>query len=329
MLLAVMGPTASGKSKLALELAQRLDGEIVSADSMQLYRGLAIGTAQPTAEEQQLVPHHLVGVLDLTERADVVGFVARAEKIIADIESRGKVPVIAGGTGYYLKALLYGLDDLPADAALRAELDQQYDSEVGGELLRERMIAEDSAAWEKYGSCRRKLIRALEVRLLTGRSIIEWQQGARKLKYPVSAWKLEVDPAVLREKIARRAGQMLAAGWVEEARQAIAGGLLTSPTAHQALGYSVIAAYLDGGLDAAAMEQRIMDRTCQFARRQRTWFRHQHPEAQPIVPDEDAAGRIEQAFRQQSEAYRRAAENKEAIRESNRLEGGWSDSTNR
>ena len=109
MLLAVMGPTASGKSKLALELAQRLDGEIVSADSMQLYRGLAIGTAQPTAEEQQLVPHHLVGVLDLTERADVVGFVARAEKIIADIESRGKVPVIAGGTGCSMAAIASGV----------------------------------------------------------------------------------------------------------------------------------------------------------------------------------------------------------------------------
>ena len=146
MLLAVMGPTASGKSELALELARRLDGEIVSADSMQLYRGLAIGTAQPTAEERAEVPHHLVGILDLSERADVVDFVARAERAVADIERRGKVPVIVGGTGYYLKALLYGLDDLPADPALRAELDRRYDSEAGGAELRERMAAEDPAA---------------------------------------------------------------------------------------------------------------------------------------------------------------------------------------
>ena len=212
MLLAVMGPTASGKSELALELARRLDGEIVSADSMQLYRGLAIGTAQPTAEERARVPHHLVGILDLSERADVVDFAARAERAVADIERRGKVPVIVGGTGYYLKALLYGLDDLPADPALRAELDRRYDSEAGGEELRERMAAEDPAALARCGSCRRKLIRALEVRLLTGRSIVELQQGKRPLKRPVQAWKLEVAPAALRERIALRTRRMLASG---------------------------------------------------------------------------------------------------------------------
>ena len=297
MLLAVMGPTASGKSELALELARRLDGEIVSADSMQLYRGLAIGTAQPTAEERARVPHHLVGILDLSERADVVDFVARAERAVADIERRGKVPVIVGGTGYYLKALLYGLDDLPADPALRSELDRRYDSEAGGEELRERMAAEDPAALARYGSCRRKLIRALEVRLLTGRSIVELQQGKRPLKRPVQAWKLEVAPAALRERIALRTRRMLDSGWIEEAERAIAAGLLSSPTAHQALGYAVIGEYLRGAIPATEMERRIVDRTCQFARRQRTWFRHQHPEAVPIEPGPEAADRIEAAFR--------------------------------
>ena len=296
-LLAVMGPTASGKSELALEAARRLDGEIVSADSMQLYRGLAIGTAQPTAAERAEVPHHLVGILDLSERADVRGYVDRAERAIADIERRGKVPVIVGGTGYYLKALLYGLDDLPADAALRAELDRRYDSEAGGEELRGRMAAEDPAALARCGSCRRKLIRALEVRLLTGRSIVELQQGARPLKRPVLAWKLEVPPAALRERIARRTRRMLESGWIEEAERAIAAGLLTSPTAHQALGYAVIGEYLRGAIPAAEMERRIVDRTCQFARRQRTWFRHQHPEAVPLEPSPEAADRIEAAFR--------------------------------
>ena len=201
-LLVLMGPTASGKSALALEAARHLDGEIISVDSMQLYRGLEIGTAQPTREEQRAVPHHLVGEFDFHTRIDVFQFCRLAERAIEEIRSRNRLPILAGGTGFYLKALLYGIDDLPADRQLRTELDEQYDSEAGEILLQDRMHALDPAALQRWGKCRRRLIRALEVRLLTGKSILELQQNpGDTLRYAVRAWKLEIPPQLLAERI--------------------------------------------------------------------------------------------------------------------------------
>ena len=286
-LLVLMGPTASGKSALALEAARHLNGEIISVDSMQLYRGLEIGTAQPTPEERKRVPHHLVGEFDFHTRIDVFQFCRLAERAIDDIRSRNRLPILAGGTGFYLKALLYGIDDLPADRALRAELDEQYDSDTGEAALHDRMRTLDPAALERWGKCRRRLIRALEVRLLTGKSILELQQNpGDTLRYPVRAWKLEVPPELLAERIARRAEAMLDAGWIDEARAAIAAGLFDTPTAHQAIGYRLIAEHLAGALTRSEMLERIITVTRQFARRQRTWFRHQHPEARPLpCPD--------------------------------------------
>lgn len=286
-LLVLMGPTASGKSALALEAARRLDGEIVSIDSMQLYRGLEIGTAQPTQEERESVPHHLVGEFDFHTRIDVFHFQQLADRAIAGIRARGKLPILAGGTGLYLKALLYGIDDLPSDRKLRAELDEAYDSGAGEAALHDRMRALDPAALQRWGKCRRRLIRALEVRLLTGQSILSLQQNpGDTLRYAVRAWKLELPPELLAEQIARRAEAMLDAGWIDEARAAIADGLLDSPTAHQAIGYRLIAEFLAGRMDRRQLQERIITATRQLARRQRTWFRHQHPEARPLpCPD--------------------------------------------
>jgi len=290
------GPTASGKSALALELAKRLGGEIVSADSMQLYRGLDIGTAKPTAEERARVAHHLLDVLDWSEAADVFDFVRRADAAIADIRSRGRVPVVAGGTGMYLKALLYGLDDLPGDAALRAELDAAYDSVEGFAALKERMAALDPAGLAQCGHHRRKLIRALEVFLLSGRSIADLQgRRARDLRYPVHAFTLVWPRATLKERIAARTDEMLASGWIEEAERALAAGLLRTPTAHQALGYALIGEYLAGRLDRGALAERIATATWQLARRQITWFRHQHPEARMLEMPRTAGELIEMA----------------------------------
>ena len=283
-ILVIMGPTASGKSALALKAAEMLNGEIVSADSMQLYRSLEIGTAQPSAEERALVPHHLVGIWDIHERADVFTFQSMADEAIKDIQSRGKLPVVAGGTGLYLKNLLYGLDDMPGDRDLRKELDEQYDAPEKEELLQRRMAELDPDALEKFKLCRRRLIRALEVRLITGKSILELQQNSeKKLRYPeLTAIKLEVTPDTLAEKIAKRAKIMLENGWIEEAEKAIANGLLSTPTAHQALGYKIINSYLNGEFDRDALFEKICAATRQYARRQRTWFRHQHPEALPL-----------------------------------------------
>ena len=283
-LVVIMGPTASGKSALALDVARRRGGEIVSVDSMQLYRGLEIGTAQPTAAERGEVPHHLVGCFDFRERIDVFTFVRLADAAVADIRRRGKLPVLAGGTGLYLRAFLYGLDDLPADPELRKELDALYDSDAGEGALRERMAGLDPAGLERWAGCRRRLIRALEVRLLTGKSILELQTNpCDRLRYPVRAWRLDPEPEALKARIAARARKMLESGWIEEAEAAVAAGLLRSPTAHQALGYRLIADHLAGKFGADELLARISTATWQFARRQRTWFRHQHPEARVVT----------------------------------------------
>ena len=280
-MLVIMGPTASGKSALALEFAEKFNGEIVSADSMQLYRELPIGTAQPSLEEKQLIPHHLVGIYDLSCRAEVYRFCELADDAVRQIRSRGKTPVICGGTGMYLKAFLYGLDDLPGDRKLREELDHLYDNDAGEILLHRKMAQLDPAGLEKWKNCRRRLIRALEVKLISGQSILELQNlKEKKLRYDVQAFRLDPDSQTLKNKIALRAGKMLDNGWIEEAEAAIKAGLFESPTAHQAIGYRQIADFLNGRIDRQTLLTQICTATWQYARRQRTWFRHQHPEAE-------------------------------------------------
>ena len=287
MIIVIMGPTASGKSRLALETAQQLDGEIVSFDSMQVYRGLEIGTAQPTLEERQAVPHHLVGIYDISQRLDVYTFTELAEKAVSDILARGKVPILAGGTGMYLRSFLYGMDDMPGDRCVRAELDELYDAPEKEAALHARMAEIDPAALEKWRDCRRRLIRALEVKLVSGKSILELQQHLeRKIKYDVQAFKLDLDPEELNKKIASRTDIMLREGWIEEARLAIEKGLLETPTAHQALGYKIIASYLKNEISKEELREKLVIATRQYARRQRTWFRHQHPEAVSITSPE-------------------------------------------
>ncbi|MCQ2380476.1 MAG: tRNA (adenosine(37)-N6)-dimethylallyltransferase MiaA [Victivallaceae bacterium] len=291
--LAIMGPTASGKSALALECARRFNGEIVSVDSMQVYRGLEIGTSQPTAAERREIPHHLVGFMNFSERLDVHGFCELADKAIFDIASRGRLPILAGGTGFYFKSLFRGLDDLPADRELRTELDAMYDSDEGEPALVERLRSLDPAACERWRKCRRKMIRALEVRLISGRSMLDLQTGtADALRYDVAGYVIEHDPDVLRERISLRTHEMLASGWEEEARTALSNGLLESPTAWQALGYRQLADYLAGKTDRDGMISGIVTSTAGFARRQRTWFRHQHPECARLPWTKSAAETI-------------------------------------
>ena len=276
---AVAGPTASGKSALALALAERVGGEIVSVDSMQLYRGLDLGCAKPTAAEQQRVPHHLLDVYDLSEKGDIYRFLTLADAARLDIERRGRIPILCGGTGFYLKALLRGLDELPGDETLRRQLETEYARPEDLPRLRARLAELDPGGLARAGNCRRRLLRLLEVRLLTGHSLLTLQQGPRALRFPVRVWLLDWPPEQLRRRIAERTRRMLAAGWIEEARTAIAAGLLTTPTAHQALGYRLIGDFLAGKFSRPELEERIITATAQFARRQRTWFRHQHPEA--------------------------------------------------
>ncbi len=278
-----MGPTASGKTSLALKLASDFNGEIISADSMQIYKGLDIGTAKPTVQELKKIPHHLINLYDIEQKLDVYRFVELAEKAINEIHSRGNLPIITGGTGFYIRALLYGLDTLPGDAKLRAELDAEYDNPAAYEKLKELMQTKDPADFERWHMHRRKLIRALEVFTLTGKSITELQTlNKPKLRYPVISWNLCWDREELKQRIAERTQIMLDAGWVEEAETAIAAGILNTPTAHQVLGYKIIGEYLDKKINYETMRERIITNTWQLARRQITWFKKQHPEAENI-----------------------------------------------
>jgi tRNA dimethylallyltransferase len=187
------------------------------------------------------------------------------------------------------------MDDMPGDRSVRAELDALYDAPEKEEALHAKMADLDPDALEKWRDCRRRLIRALEVKIVSGKSILELQQNApRKLRYDVRAFKLELPPEELNQKIALRTDAMLKAGWIDEAEQAIAAGLLETPTAHQALGYKIIASYLKGELSFEELKEKIIIATRQYARRQRTWFRHQHPEAQALTSSQ---GSFELTFR--------------------------------
>lgn len=280
----IMGPTASGKSALALALAEKLHGEIVSADSMQLYRELNKGTAKPTPEERKTVPHHLIDILDMEERSDVFSVVAQMETAIREIRSRERLPVVAGGTGLYLRALLYGMDDVPADQTLRKELDREFDSEEGHEKLKAIMEKECPADFLRWKDHPRKLIRAREVFLLCGKEFTSLQKAwkSRPPRKDAVSFLLVWDRTELNRRIEKRCGEMLKNGWIEETEQLMRRGLFRTPTAWQALGYSIIGEYLEGKRKKEELQEQIAIATRQFARRQMTWFRGQHPEAVPI-----------------------------------------------
>lgn len=280
----IMGPTASGKSALAMTLAEELNGEIISADSMQFYRGLDIGTAKPSRDEQKLVRHHLIDTMDISEKSDIYRFKREAEAAINDIKSRGRIPVIAGGSGLYLKSLVNGLDDLPAEQSLRDRLDEMYDNDIHFHELQDIMRLEQPLDFASFCNHKRRLIRAREVFVLTGKEMTHLHnvRKASSSQTPYAQFTIVRERDELWERIERRTSIMLETGWIEEAASLIKDGLLESPTAWQALGYAVIGEYLEGKFDYASLVEKIVIATRQYARRQRTWFRTQHPAAMEI-----------------------------------------------
>ena len=284
----IMGPTAAGKSELAFALARDCGGEIVSADSMQFYRGLDVGTAKPSPEERRQVPHHLIDTLDISEKSDVFRFRTDALNAIGGIRSRGRLPVVAGGSGLYLHALVYGLDVLPARQELRDELDAAYDNEEHYPELAAVMERECPDDFKRFHPHRRKMIRAREVFLLSGKQISELQTGDSAPDPAYAQFVLVRERSDLVARIRRRAEQMLDSGWIEEARTMIARGLLTAPTAWQAIGYAQIGDCLAGKISRAEMLESIVVATRQYARRQATWFRTRHKDAVflPLPPED-------------------------------------------
>ena len=277
----LLGPTCSGKSAAAVALAKRLDGEVVSCDSMQVYRMLPVGTAQPGDGERGGIPHHLVGFLELDQRWDASCFVPAAQELLCSIRHRGKRAIVAGGTGLYARALCYGMSLLPSDHELALKLRAECATQEGREVLLAELASTGDAFPEDIRLNPRHLARAVEVLRLTGKP--PWRLQSRSAE-PLPGFRqfcIVPDVDELKERIARRTDAMLKSGWLEEAAAAYQSGLAEAPTAWQALGYREIRSYLGGELKGglAELRQLLVFATIRYARRQLTWFRHQHPGA--------------------------------------------------
>jgi tRNA dimethylallyltransferase len=290
--LVLTGPTGSGKSELGVELAEKLDAEIVSMDSMALYRGMDIGTAKPGAELRQRVPHHLLDVREPWQSANVAWWLTEAGNCVRLIESRRKRALFVGGTPLYLKALIYGLfDGPPADLELRRRLTDES-QQAGAQALHERLAMLDPAAAKRlHPNDVRRIIRALEVLELTGRPLSNWQQQWKaepsaehtaNVESPPQVLWLDLPRAELYARIDARVGQMMKAGLLEEVRQLRALPHPISREAAQALGYKELFAHLEGQSSLAKAVVRIQTRSRNFAKRQITWFRHL-PNCRPVT----------------------------------------------
>lgn len=272
-LLVVIGPTASGKSALALRIAEAAGAEIVSADSQQVYCGLNIGTGKVGAEDRARIPHHLIDVVSPAETMTAARFAELADAAIADAAARGRPIVVAGGTGLYVRALLYGLFEGPgANAEVRTRLEEE-----GLESLYRRLQDIDPAAAARIlPNDLRRIVRALEVFELTGETITVHQQrhaAARRPRYTAQTIGLEPARAELHARIAARVGSMLAAGWIDEVRSLASAGFSLDLRAFDAIGYREIRSHLRGELSANALPELIIPATRRYARRQLAWFR--------------------------------------------------------
>jgi len=285
----IAGPTAVGKSEIALRLAGQLGGEIISVDSMQVYRGLDIGTAKPSSADRARVPHHLIDICDLTESFDAAQFARLAHRAVAEIRSRGHVPVLCGGTGLYFKAFLEGLGEAPsADSKLRAELEAVPLEKLLAEL-RER----DPAAYEKIDRQNpRRVVRAVEVIRLTGKPFSEQRADWNSCHLsPVTChfYCFTRTPDDLRTRINARVDAMFKRGLVDETRELLKHGLAKNKTAMQSIGYRQVVEQLRGERSLPETIELVKIRTRQFAKRQLTWFRAQkNLEWIELKPDESA-----------------------------------------
>lgn len=270
---AVVGATATGKSGLALDLAQRLGGEVVNADAMQLYRGMDVGTAKLPVEERRGVRHHVLDVLDVTDEATLADYQRRARRAIEEVRSRGRLPVLVGGSGLYVRAALDHLDIPPTDPAVRARLEAETDHPDGPARLRARLAVVDPAAAEAIEPRNvRRVVRALEVVELTGRPFSATAPTKRYLR-PSLVVGLRVDRDALTARIDARVAAMWDGGLLDEVRRLDAAGLRRGRTASRAIGYRQALDHLDGRLTAAQAQEQTAQATRRYARRQESWLR--------------------------------------------------------
>jgi tRNA dimethylallyltransferase len=269
---AVVGPTATGKTALAVALARQVGGEVVNADSMQLYRGMDIGTAKPDPAERGGIPHHLLDLWHVREPASVAEYRRRARAEIDRLRVAGVVPLLVGGSGLYVRAVLDELEFPGTDPAVRGRLEGEL-ADVGPGALHARLATLDpAAAAAVLPSNGRRIVRALEVIELTG-GPFQAQLPEPRPHYPSLVVGLDREAAELDERIAVRVGRMWAAGFVAEVEALAAEGLREGPTASRALGYAQVLAQFDGTLTAEEARERTVTTTRRFVRRQRSWFR--------------------------------------------------------
>lgn len=277
----VVGPTASGKTKFGVAIAKLLGGEVVSVDSMQIYRGMTVGTAAPTAEEMEGIPHHMIAVADPKESWSVAKFAEKADACIQDILTRGKVPILVGGTGLYLDALVRGTDFAAGDSSgeTRAMLQNRVAKEGIAPLFEELKTIDPEAAAKLHLKDEKRIIRAMEIYLETGETITEHDRRTREIppKYDAVYLGLDFeDRDDLRARIDRRVDIMVEQGLLQEVENLLSSGLPKDATALQAIGYKQFLAVEEGSATIEEAVEEVKLRSRQYAKRQLTWLRRNH-----------------------------------------------------
>lgn len=277
-ILCVVGPTACGKTALGVALAKQLDGEVVSADSMQIYRGMTIGTAAPTAEEMDGVPHHMVAVADPAENWSAARYAAAATAVVDDILRRGKLPILVGGTGLWLDAVVkgHGFAAGHSGGEIRKQLQERLKSEGMAPLWAELEAVDPAAAARLHPEDEKRVLRALEVYLETGKTITQHNEATRALppRYDAVWIGLQfADRQDMRRLICARVDKMVEAGLLEEVERLLTSGVPRDATALQAIGYKEFLGVAEGRLTAAEAIEAVKLRSCQYAKRQLTWLR--------------------------------------------------------
>jgi tRNA dimethylallyltransferase len=276
--LCIAGPTASGKTALGIELASALGGEVVSADSMQIYRRMDIGTAKPTPEEMRGIPHHMIDILEPTENYSAARYAEDAGKCIDDILSRGKLPILVGGTGLYIDAAVRGHEfaEQPGDSGLREELEEQYKFLGGNEMLSRLRRVDPERAEKLHPSDKKRILRAIEVYILTGETITSHDEKTKAVppKYDCAKIILSFENRqALYDRIDTRVDLMMERGLENEVRALLREGVPASATSMQAIGYKELAAALESGGSIEDAASEIKQSSRRYAKRQLTWFR--------------------------------------------------------
>lgn len=298
-IIAIVGPTASGKTRLSVALAEALDGEIISFDSMQIYRGMDIGTAKPTVEERCGIPHHMIDIADPREDYSVSRFVEEADRILQDILSRGKSVILVGGTGLYIDSLMKGLEFAPLpQSGVREEL-TRIAQEQGIEVLMDRLRAVDPASAERiHPSNQKRVIRALEIYLESGKTMtqhnLETQEKPPKYE-PLWIGLDYVNREALYDRINRRVDLMVEQGLLEELRELLSQGIPPEATSMQAIGYKELLGYIGGECTLEEATDLLKQSSRRYAKRQRTWFRRNPKVNWLMLEDEPDFGQVLQS----------------------------------